>query len=216
MVPNAREYSTYRVTCANDGSGAAILQYCRDRAGGDCPIQATVASGRCVPNNRERFGNGGVTVTCPAPGVGDILIPEAHDLRPGHVDINWFANPGCGATQFDRTIVVAATSIAHLVPVAHTGEPDDVQEAYRVFCNDDGSGIYQTCLDRTCASIRTTAAFRNDGDCLSNPPEFGSSSVAFRCAGQPPPALVPFQAAGGGAAGCPEGGADSSAEGFNL
>ena len=58
-------------------------------------------------------------------------------------------------------------------------------------CNQDGSGIFQVCTDRNCASCGVTTPF-NSEQCLANPAQYGSQSVTFRCAGVPASPIVPF------------------------
>ena len=57
---------------------------------------------------------------------------------------------------------------------------------YRVLCNSDGSGVYQTCDDSQCASCTTTQPFFFPEQCLPNPAQYGSESLAVRCPGVPP------------------------------
>ena len=222
-VPNAIAYPGYKVSCSGGGSDGAVIEYCDDYPMcSSCPVkQPVVNAGACVPNDPIKFGSAGATVQCPAKGSGDILVPEATNLRPGAVEINWFEDPGCGsaggANTFFRTVVSvpypprrparaslaraaapcrrstrarprASQALSHgavpfhfparLLPppsqvVADAGVCQFVPsspgaEGYRVFCNADGTGVYQTCIDRSCARCVTAAPFASE-QCLANP-----------------------------------------------
>lgn len=190
VVPNARDFEGYKVTC--DGSGGGFIEFC-DRGCNNCPIRENVANAdQCVANDYARFGNRGYRVQCPARGTGDIAVGPIQQLANNAVEINWFEAGDCGAAEnfkpFHRTIVVPVQGLCQRVPNAPGNE------GYRVLCNADGSGIYQTCTDANCEVCTTTAPFRSE-QCLANPIQYGSASVAFRCPGTPPAELVPFRPA---------------------
>lgn len=97
--------------------------------------------------------------------------------------------------------------------------PRGANAGYKVSCNDDGSGRYDVCVDSNCQDCRVTTFFRSD-QCLVNPPQYGSASVAIRCPviGPVPsviPALLPVGASTGsetGKKGGASGGGSSGAE----
>lgn len=58
---------------------------------------------------------------------------------------------------------------------------------YRVVCGESANvGFFQACEDSACSKCDERVPFQG-GQCLANPPEFGSRSVVFQCARGPEP-----------------------------
>jgi hypothetical protein len=99
VVPNAVRFPFYRVACAADASGSGTIEYCADAScsAAAASISLPFAANTCLPNDRAAFGNAGVTVECPAPGTGDIVVPEVEFLGDQAAELNWFELEGCGS-----------------------------------------------------------------------------------------------------------------------
>lgn len=76
-----------------------------------------------------------------------------------------------------HTNVVGQQGICNIVPDSQTA-------GYKVTCNPDGTGgLYSVCTDAVCGTCGVNTPFEN-AQCLANPAEFGSASVAFKCGTQ--------------------------------
>jgi hypothetical protein len=196
-VPNGVSYPAYRISCAaipSPGgtpppSESGSISYCTDVTGASCPIVANFGGPTvCLPNNITQFGSSSLQVRCPPIGsTAEILIPEVQTLAPTDVEINYFGQPGCGASlPLDRTIVIVPSGICHRVPNAPT-----LGRGYRAVCESAGQGYIQFCSEPDCSRCELSASFRNE---ICNPNDvvqYGSASYAVRCPANPV-TLVPL------------------------
>ena len=89
LVPNPVTFQGYKVNCDENQPGGSV-QFCLDSQCNNCPVVAPFFANQCLNNDRQRYGSSSYQVTCPPKGTGDIAVPEIVNLRPGHVEINWF------------------------------------------------------------------------------------------------------------------------------
>ena len=117
------------------------------------------------------FGSASAQFQCTRPLLPSALPP------PGRALISWFEQPECG--ELDRTLVDVRLDVCNRVPRGADG-------GYKVSCAPDGSaGLFSVCSDAACGSCSVNTPFASD-QCLANPPQFGSASVAIRCPGSSP------------------------------
>lgn len=72
-------------------------------------------------------------------------------------------------------MVYGPEGLAQVVPDAPAAR------SYIVSCSASGRfGLFTTCADAVCSRAETTTPFTS-GQCVPNPPQYGASSVVFRC-----------------------------------
>ncbi len=178
-VPRSTD-SGYVVQCATDASGARLprgtFSVCQDfPLCRNCSSVTPFVDEACVGAGGEKaaqaaFGSASAQFQCLNPLLPSALPP------PGRALISWYELEACGGN--DRSLVDVRLGACNRVPLGADG-------GYKVECAADGSvGLYSVC-DSTCGKCSVATPFATD-QCMANPPQFGSASVAIRCPGAVP------------------------------
>lgn len=180
----------YLIACERDGATGAVTGWGRvsfcETGCGFCPSTQRVFAGQCMPQGAA----GGVTAGTGAFAAycrdGSIDLDGFTAPPAGQAYVRWIAAPGCADELVHATHMLLGEGICHGVP--SDTSPDGMGGGYRIRCSTDGSGVYETECDRTCATCRIRTPFRPDPSradglsaCIANDAASGAASTRFRC-----------------------------------
>lgn len=164
-----QEAEAYAVACDEGGEGGTVTFFSNGECSGDGDNTA-FSNDECLVIG-EGDAARALSVTCSADAVAGIS-PEDDEVA-----FTWYAADECMASGGGSLILARAGVCQH---------------GYVVNCNEDGSGgTWDTGCSSPddpfgCETCENSQPFEND-ECISNPSEFGSRSVAFSCEGLPRP-----------------------------
>lgn len=180
----------YKVVCNSDGT-ATLSFHQTAQCLPDGQVVNIVQQGACV-ENAPGWGAQSFRVTCnPQHPVG------VEDVRPGLFLAQWMESANCDPQH--QTHVLGPSAVCQTVPQRNYDNQArelwaaDMLDSYHVDCFADGTGgtiSFSSTSDCTSANLGQTT-FTN-GQCISNPANYGSRSVRFFCAGPGQPGFTPL------------------------